>query len=171
MVEDKLTEQSPLRFETPVYERCYAYWLRLKGDRWAPAWREWDWSEISMELIPFFIVVDVTYDPLQFVYRFWGTANTRMHGIDMTRKSTAEIRSPATALATFDQYARVTESRQAVGEPYTMQSADYNNPHTRLALRMPMSNDGKRVDQIVSFVDWRDSEHLIRDDFIRVYGE
>jgi len=162
---------SPIHLEEPAYQTCYAYWLRLKGQRWAPAWSEWKWSEIPLDLVPYFIVIDVTHDPLDFTYRFWGSANTRMHGIEMTGKSVRDIRSPVTARTTFDQYARVTANREAIASAYTMQSADYHLAHQRTALRMPMSNEGETVDRIVSFVDWRDSQNLITDEHIQIYGE
>ena len=112
--DDRLSKEDHLKhssgyFDNPDYQTCYAYWRQLKGERWAPAWKEWQWSEIPAELIPYFAVVNVSYHPLEFMYRFWGTANARMHGIEMTDKTTADIRSPVTAKSTLDQYRQVAE--------------------------------------------------------------
>ena len=160
----------PAKFEDPAYQTCYAYWLRLKGSRWAPTWKEWDWSEIPSNLIPYFVVVDVSYEPLKFTYRFWGTANAQMHGIEMTNKTTSDIRSALTAKNTLDQYRRVIDSAAAMGSIYEMQTIDFHTPHAQTALRMPMSNDGAQVDHIVSFIDWRNRRKQIRAEHVQVYG-
>lgn len=167
--EDKL-RLSPVRFEDPAYQSCYAYWLRLKEQSWAPSWRQWRWTEVSAELIPYFVVVDVTYDPVDFTYRFWGTANTNMHGIDLTHKSISDIRSPVTAKNTSEQYTQVVESRATIGSLHQMQTVTFLQSHSQLALRMPMSNDGTQVDQIVSFIDWRRSYEQIKNEHKKIYG-
>lgn len=170
MAEEDYLGPSPIRFDDPAYQLCYDCWLQLKQDRWAPAWREWRWSDIPAELIPYFIVVDVSHDPVDFHYRFWGTANTHMHGVDLTHKSIKDIRSPVTAKSTADQYTQVAEAKVAIGSLHQMQTSEYLIPHSQLALRMPMSNDGTRVDQIVSFIDWRNNREQIKIEHIKVYG-
>jgi hypothetical protein len=126
--------------------------------------------ELPTNLIPYFIVVDVSYAPLDFVYRFWGTAYGTMHGIEMTNKSVNAIRSPVTAKNSYDQYAEIVEYKEAIGSTYTIQTGEHDFPHIQTSLRMPMSANGERVDQIVTFADWRSDQDDIRNEHIRIYG-
>ncbi len=160
---------SPEGFDDPDYQACYDLWLRTKGSRWAPAWQEWNWLELPVNLIPYFLVVDVRYDPLDFVYRFWGTANVTMHKVDMTGKSVDMIRSPLTRKHTTEQYMEVVENRKAIADIYTIQTVNHVVTHSQTTLRMPMSNDGRVVDQIVSFTDWRDELYDIGNEHTQTY--
>lgn len=168
---DDAVNQPTLTFDSADYQACYDYWLGLKGDRWAPSWRRWQWENLSVNLIPYFLVVDVHYEPLDFVYRFFGTASVKMHNVDFTGKSVNEIRSPVTIKSTCDQYYEVTRRRQAIASSYTIQAGEYGSPHMQTSLRMPMSNDGEKVDQIVSFIDWRKDIGKIRDEHLAAYGQ
>ncbi|MBT5353403.1 MAG: hypothetical protein HN644_13925 [Rhodospirillales bacterium] len=174
MVEDVDTGQLPMSFDDPAYQACYAYWLNLKADRWAPTWREWDWMALPTNLIPYFQVVDVHYNtegaPTDYTYRFWGTANAAMHQVDMTGKSVNEIRSLATRNQVIKQYNKVVEQKQATGSFYVLQTVENNIPHTQISLRMPASDDGERIDQIISFSDWRDELRNKSPDEIMAYS-
>jgi hypothetical protein len=163
--------RSPLSFDDDDYQACYQHWLDIKGDRWAPKWSEWQWMDLPTNLIPYFIVVDVCRDPLDFVYRFWGTALNTMHSIEMTNKSVRDIRSPVTADAAFEQYQEVVECKQAIGTLDTVQAGLHDVPHTQTTLRMPMSTDGAAVDKIITFADWRKEQNIIKGEYIRAYGQ
>ncbi len=154
----------------PDYKTCLDYWWGLKGDRWAPSWREWQWSEIPSDLIPYFVVVDVIYDPFDIIYRFWGTALVRMHNIEMTGKSTKDIRSPVTRKDTENHYNEVIRQKCAIQSDGILQTVGFDVAHKQLSLRMPMSNDGTRVDQIVSFTDWRRSLSHIKKEHDEAFG-
>ncbi|MDD9879072.1 MAG: hypothetical protein OXR84_16700 [Magnetovibrio sp.] len=171
MAKEDYLRRSPTRFDDPDYQSCYEHWLTIKGEGWAPAWRDWQWMALPLDLIPYFLVVDVIDDPPDFVYRFWGSAYVNMHGIDMTGRSVNEIRSPVTARNTFEQYAEVVACREAIGAVYAIQTGEHEIQHVQTSLRMPMSNDGRRVDHIVTYSDWRADEDEIRDEHIRIYGK
>lgn len=162
---------SPIRFDDPKYQICYEYWQHLKGDRAAPAWREWDWFQLPLDLIPYCLVVDVEYDPLDFVYRFWGTANISMHGIDLTGKSISKIRSAVTAQNTFDQYNEVIDCREAIASAYTIQAGADGPPFVQTSLRMPFSDDGITVHQIATYADWSRDHLGIQENHLRTFGE
>lgn len=171
MSEKDYLRRSPIRFDEPNYQICYEYWLRLKGDRRSPRWRDWDWFELPMRLIPYLLVVDVKRDPLDFVYRFWGTASVEMHGKDFTGLSISQIRNAATAKLTRAQYEEVVSYHEAVGSAYTVQAGEDGLPYVQTSLRMPFSDDGERVSQIATYVDWSSDFDKIRDDHLRLYGE
>ena len=162
---------SPIRFDSPDYQACFEYWCRLKGARKSPKWSEWDWFELPVELIPYFLIVDVRYDPMDFVYRFWGTASVSMHGIDMTHQSIDDIRSEPTALLTRAQYQDVVDAHEAIGAEYSMQAGNSGPNYMQITLRMPFSDDTGRVTQIATYCDWSRDRFDIRQDYIREYGD
>ena len=162
--------RSPIRFDQPNYQAAYEYWLNLKGERRSPSWREWDWFQLPMTLIPYFLVVDVHYDPLDFVFRFYGTASVDLHGKDFTRLSISEIRSPVTAQQTRDQYMEVVACHEAIGSEYKIQAGVRGLPYVQTSLRMPFSDDGEQVAQIATYVDWSRDHTKIREEHLREYG-
>lgn len=170
MPEEDYLRRSPVKFDQPNYQTCYEYWLRLKGARRSPAWREWDWFELPVQHIPYFLVVDVHDDPLDFVYRFWGTASVDLHHKDFTNLSISKIRSPLTAKMTLDQYVEVVECHEAIGSEYTVQAGETGLPYVQTSLRMPFSDDGARVTQIATYVDWSRDRDKIRKEHIREFG-
>ena len=171
MAQEDYLRRSPRRFDQPNYQAAYEYWLRLKGDRASPAWAEWDWFQLPIALIPYFLVVDVRYEPLDFVYRFYGTASVDLHGKDFTNLSINDIRSPVTAQQTRDQYLEVVECHEAIGSAYMIKAGEDGLAYVQTSLRMPFSNDGQRVDQIATYVDWSRDHQKIREDHLREYGQ
>lgn len=171
MPEADYLRRSPIRFDQPDYQACYEYWLELRGSRRSPAWSEWNWERIPYKLIPYFIVVDVDYEPLVFKYRFWGTACVSLHNKDFTGLTSDSIRSPITKEITEGQYKDVVESHEAIGARYIIQARESGVPYMQTSLRMPMSSDGDRVSQIVSYVDWSKNLKEIREDHIKEFGE
>lgn len=171
MAQEDYLRRSPIRFDEPNYQAAYAYWQQLKGVRRSPSWAEWDWFQLPTTLIPYFLVVDVRYDPLDFVYRFYGTASVDLHGKDFTGLSINAIRSPITARQTREQYMEVLESHEAVGSEYMIKAGENGLAYVQTSLRMPFSDDDKRVDQIATYVDWSRDHIKIREDHIREFGE
>jgi hypothetical protein len=163
--------RSPVRFDEPNYQTCYAYWLELKGERRSPAWSEWDWMALPPRVIPYFLVVDVHYDPLDFVYRFYGTASVSLHAKDFTGLSTKAIRSEATAKITAQQYSEVVTCHEAIGSDYKIQAGIDGPAYIQTSLRMPFSDDGEKVHQIATYVDWSRDHEAIRRSFVDVFGD
>lgn len=162
--------RSPIKFDDPNYQTCYEYWLHLRGARLSPSWREWDWMALPLKLIPYFLVVDVRHDPLDFIYRFWGTASVTMHGKDFTNQSISKIRSPLTARSTAAQYEEVVSYHEAIGSEYTIQAGESGPPYVQTSLRMPFSDDGISVTQIATYCDWSRDLQKIRDDHLREFS-
>lgn len=130
------------------------YWNSLRGERYAPSWKDFDLMALGPNLIPYTTVVDVLLDPLDFVFRFWGTAHRNSMGIEKTGKSILEQpwyrdREP------FDEFSKVMNERcplliQAI---LTISGQNWKKiPVT--VLRLPLSDDGKEVDQIISCEIW-----------------
>jgi len=140
---------------TPDARLCLDYWSDLRGDRLAPAWREFDWLRIPPKIIPFFGVVDVTVDPLEFVYRFWGSAHAQAHHQELTGKPVSAIRPQAEAESVFNQYKETLDARRPLLFANTIRTGLMKIPATEISLRLPFSNDGSGIHHIVAFSDIR----------------
>lgn len=64
------------------FKELYSYWNSRRDGAFAPAWARFDWTCLPPQLIPRCAVVDVKRNPLDFVYRFWGTRRTSVQGAD-----------------------------------------------------------------------------------------
>ena len=64
----------------PNMKTVLGYWNSLRGDRFASTWEEFDFLALGPHFIPYLTVVDVHREPLDFVFRFWGTAHQTSKG-------------------------------------------------------------------------------------------
>ena len=154
-VEATYTKTDPHASELPDVKQCLAYWDRVRGDRFAPSWVEFDWSEIPNAIIPFFGVVDVVPEPLDFVYRFWGSNHTKVHHQELTGKSVTEMLPAAESQSVFAQYRITLEARKPLLFTNTIQAGKLGVKMTEISLRLPFSDDGGAVNHIVAYSNIR----------------
>jgi len=133
----------------PDLHEAYQYWCTKKGtkDRIAPAWSDISLLDLPTVLVPKICIVDVQPDPLDFTYRYWGTAVTSLQHYDLSGKSVTRNTPPAYAQCIWDQYNLVVQKRQ----PHTFITevpleGGYSTYY--IALRMPLSADGETIDKI-----------------------
>lgn len=162
MSEGDVLRRPAEKFDVPSYQTCFSYWERLKGDRKSPSWREWDWFELPLGLIPFFLVVDVQTDPVNFFYRFYGTASVTMHGKDYTGLSVFDLPTPRDVDGSLKQYTDVVNRHEAMTSEYRIEAGTSGLPIVQTSLRLPFSDDGENVAQIATFVDWTKDLKRIR---------
>ena len=127
---------------------AFSYWRAIRGDRWAPSWPDFKLLDLGVSTIPLTIVVDVVPgDPIDFVYRFWGTANTTFIGYDCTGKS---VRDNAifNSKVLGECMMIVEERRPFVFHSKVVKPDGIFREYWRL--RMPLTVDGETVSQIVS---------------------
>lgn len=125
------------------------YWDGLRGGRWAPAWKDFHLIELASATIPFVIVVDVQRDPLDFVYRFWGTGNTAYIGYDCTGMSVRRNRLFGTKV--FGECEYLLEQRRPIVW-FSKVTRDDGVYREYARLRAPLSDDGETATHIVSVV-------------------
>lgn len=157
LVDATYTQTDPYTSESPDVRRCLAYWERLRGYRFAPSWAEFDWSEIPTEIIPFFGVVDVVLEPLDFVYRFWGTHHSKVHHQELAGKSVNQMRPMAESQSVFAQYRETLEARQPLLFTNIIQIGKSGIEMTEISLRLPFSDDGRAVNHIVAYSNIRNN--------------
>ncbi|MBC8339528.1 MAG: hypothetical protein ISR51_00155 [Rhodospirillales bacterium] len=128
------------------------YWRSLGGEDLACDWKRFDLFEVPAKLIPSTMVLDIHPDMDNNVYRFWGTIMTRIHGRDMTGKSPYELEPAELARAIRKSHEEIIKKRTWGSSIYTFERHS-GIFHKHCTLRLPLSDDGKTVSQIVMLVD------------------
>jgi len=132
---------------------AYAYWQERKGDHLGPAWRDIDLSAFPAKMVPRVCVMDSVPDPLDFTYRFWGTAITGMHRYDLTGRSVRHLTPPEYAECIWGQYRDVFEARASLA--FITEVPLETGVLTHYAvIRMPLSDAGSAVDGILSVEEY-----------------
>jgi len=129
------------------------YWNELRGRRFAPSWSEFDLLALGTDVIPHMIVVDVHRGPLDFIFRFWGTAHLNAKRFEKTGKSVRDVPQFRDDASPFDEFSRVTSEKRpfAARDPIRIPGRD-GHEILEWILRLPLSGDGAEVDKIISCV-------------------
>lgn len=127
----------------------FAYWDRLRGRRAMPAWPDFDWMRLPPPVIPWCAVVDVRQDPLDFVYRFWGTARTAFQGHDYTGWSIGDVSPKSVSEKILSEYRMIYEERRPVYFETVFEEDTSDATFKYHFLRLPFGQDGERVAQIL----------------------
>ena len=127
----------------------YDHWLELRGESPMPSRADFDPAEAPPRILPNIMMVDVSYGPLAFTYRVFGTGVADLHGVDLTGASILKIRPPAFAEMVWRQYAEVVEGKAPGLYLHKVPTkGGLLRPHA--ILRLPFSSDGKAVDIVLS---------------------
>lgn len=150
LAEVNVTIAAPDQVELPgILDEVLKYWGKLKHDRWAPSWSEFRLEDICNDTLPFTIIVDVIPEPLDFRYRFWGTANTVNIGYDCTGKSVRDNEMFSDKV--FNECRQIYEEhRPLVYYTKAIKPSGLYRQYTRI--RLPLSEDLLTVSHIVSVV-------------------
>ena len=140
---------------TPGIMSFYRYWDDLRGERFAPAWRDVHLEELDPKIVPYIVVSDVLLDPLRFLVRFWGTQHTERKGGDKTGKligSKPDFRG-TTAVR---EYEWVVRNRKPIASRDMVDLNDFGRliPFEQSLVRFPLSNDGVDVHHVISVATW-----------------
>lgn len=155
-------EFDPYRDANQDFTDCLHAWGKMRGEKLFPKWSDMDWMSFPLSLIPYFVVCDVKQQPLDFTYRFWGTAHAIVFHADYTGKSVRDVRPSEAGAVLFAQYERMLELRKPMIFIFqTLSGIDENLPIKEASLRLPFSDDRESITQIMSFSDNRqDSKGL-----------
>ena len=129
------------------------YWQAQKKNHFAPSWENFDLMALPPEIIPFVTVVDVINRAADFVYRFWGTGHVNAKGMERTGASVSDHpqdRGPEL----FSEYKLVFEEQRPIAFARRLVLPVGKLPLNQISFRMPLTQDGKNVDKIISVSDW-----------------
>lgn len=130
----------PLEFHRAVLD----YWNDLRGDRWAPTWREFSLLALPPDVIPFVNVTDITPEPLASTYRFWGTGLTTAFGGDYTGRSPIDVPPRSVGLSARGGCGRLVNEKVPHCEVKQFETLRGYRGRC-VVLRLPCSADGIQV--------------------------
>lgn len=136
---------------------CLAYWRTLGSPNTLPSWRDIDMVALPPDVLPLVTVVDIdwsrgTVDADALAYRFWGTGHVRAKNIERTgsRISEHSNRTPVVE----GEYLKVIEHRQPMAFRKNILIENPLRAVLQTSVRLPLSNDGVRVDNVLSASVW-----------------
>lgn len=133
-------EALPLTFHRAALD----YWNGLRGDRWAPSWREFSLMALPADMIPFVNVTDITPVPLASRYRFWGTGLTTAFGGDYTGRSPIDVPPKSVGLSAKGGCGRLVSEKAPHCEVKQYETLQGYRGRV-VVLRLPCSDDGAAV--------------------------
>lgn len=168
------TESSVDEIVTADVRKAVGYWNEWRGDRAFPSWSSFDLRSAPVDIVPRSLIVDVIDDGVDFRYRFFGTWLSQIHHMDMTGKCVTEFTNPTYREMILAHYRTVIAERGVrvffidipQNESFSFRSE---------TIRLPLSEDGERIDRIMSFeceIDPRNYQHdtEARDRLKKVFG-
>jgi len=143
-----LEKNIPLSELPEDLNQTWQYWRVRGGELLNCSWQKTNLEELPAPIVPFTMVIDCFRNIDDNVFRFWGSGMTYIHGKDMTGASPYEIFPSDLALALRETHLKMYDEPVASASVFGFQhTAGFNHIHT--SLRLPLSNDGKRLDHIL----------------------
>ena len=140
----------------PSTRAVYEYWDSKRRGRPMPSRADIDPNEIR-DLLPGIILIDVAHDPLRLTYRLVGTDEVEARGYDPTGKDVGEHVFAVTPAFGLETYALAAARGVVVYD-----QEPWSAPNPRLcevgSVVMPLSSDGKTVNKLMAFCDYRRSD-------------
>jgi hypothetical protein len=143
----------------PDIDRILSYWRTKKGERAFPSRAEIDPMEFRREL-PRVMMVEVTYDPLEFRYRVAGTGLFAMHGQELTGKLARELEPPEFGALIHRHYAEALERRAPILHLIELTLDHLQTSYARIIL--PLSSDGETIDRLITCEAHEDHAHELQ---------
>jgi hypothetical protein len=137
---------------TDIIKDGYDYWRRAAGDQTMPRWCDINPADIAA-LLPNIVVTHVLENPRDFVERIAGEeVLSHNHRNSMNvRWSQYPGRGPGSDI--WQQFSNIVAEHQV-----SLENVAYVGPHKDFlevqVLRCPISDDGKTVNKIISFVSY-----------------
>jgi hypothetical protein len=136
-----------------------AYWRAKKRDHTLPSRADIDPMDF-VRVLPRVMMVEVSYDPLEFRYRVAGTGLFAMHGQELTGKLARELDPPEFGALIHRHYAEVIARRAPILHLIEL-TVDYlATSYARLIL--PLSSDGQIIDRLMTCEAHEDHAHELQ---------
>ncbi len=131
----------------------YELWASVRGNNFAPRWEDFDLQSLPPQAIPYTWVVDILDDPFTLKYRFWGSGLVEVLGAERTGKEISDSSVHRNKEAE-KEYKTVIREKAPFAMIYNAKTKIPETLFYAPAIRLPLSEDGKTVDKIVSFTDF-----------------
>jgi hypothetical protein len=147
-MEELTGERLPLtELRHPVLRSAYDYWILKKGDRELPSRKDISPEEMKAYL-SIVMLIDVSYEPLDFVYRVFGSGIAQAHGKDYTGKSVRLLEPAEFSRLVWHQYLDAVNEKKPCLHGIMFSSEARHEKYHRLTL--PLSSDGLIIDKLLA---------------------
>ena len=137
----------------PKLQRLYQDWDDRRQGREFPTRADFAPDELKY-ILGNLSIVDVTYNPLNFRYRIYGTKLTNRLGKEMTNKSVDEFPSQQHSALARAHFTEVVEYRVPIAHVRYHLSNKSDSPPECEVLVLPLSDDGKTIDRLMVAFEW-----------------
>lgn len=140
----------------------HEYWEGLRNQQFAPPWSAIDLVRFPANLLPTTMVVDIHNPVENSIFRYWGSKLSEIHGCDMTSLSPYTLTPVEFGQQLLEDHKEIIEKKIPMAWHYSFLAAG-GYIHSHSLLRLPLSNDGKNVHQIIVVVDYsEEAKRLIK---------
>lgn len=156
MSEISFPEDGELRIDPairrPSHRRALTEWHRAKGRNKLPARRDLDLTCLA-PLLPQVVLLDVTRDPIDFVYRIIGDRALANFTRNFSGMALSSIPGKGPGSRVFDNLKAIatTARPRLQGVPYVGPNRDFISIES---LAMPLASDHENVDKIMIVVEF-----------------
>lgn len=133
---------------------AYAYWDDLRQGAAGPSQNAFKLDALPPKLVPRVAVVDFVGPPLDFYYRFFGTAMVEAAGKELTGKTYYKDNVQGYGFVNAKLFPIMIETRQPLFHRTIWESVRRVRLQTT-TLRLPLSNDGATVSGAVTANDYK----------------
>ncbi|HCS68832.1 MAG TPA: hypothetical protein DIW51_02555 [Rhodospirillaceae bacterium] len=148
-------QESSLRYEglSGPLRDVLEYWRGLGGETLACSWAQFDLLAMPHHLIPSTMVVNIGATMKDNRFRYWGSKMTEVRGSDRTGKSPYDITPKEVGQSFYDSHSDIIKNPRWTAHHYKISwASEVERVHS--VLRLPLSEDGKTVSQIVIVADF-----------------
>lgn len=137
---------------------CLQVWEDMKVEGRMPSWHDVSLLDFPTRVIPLIAVIDVDWDrpgPVDgdaMEYRFWGTGHVYAKNIERTGMKLTEMSDRADVVV--GEYLRVINEKKPVAFRKYIRINKPTQACLQTTVRLPLSNDGNRVDGVLSASEW-----------------
>jgi len=143
---DELTDVS--------FQEVLSYWEDLKGSRFAPAWEDFNLTQLRADTLACATMVEAIGGSAQpdFIYRYYGSGHTAAKRIDRLGEK-VRVHPHGRGQKVHAEYAQVyREARPIAYRRDLIINGETTVPQE--VLRLPLSSDGSTVDGVFCVCDW-----------------
>ena len=145
----QLTEISVKDIAGESVEAAFDYWRSIKGDNIAPSRRAFKVDELPPKLVPSVAVIEFVGEPLDFLYRFFGTHLVHVAGMELTGKRYYADNIVGFGAINETLIPELIARREPIFHHFEWESTR-GVVYESKAIRLPLSDDGENINGMVT---------------------
>lgn len=144
-----LTEVPEAEIAGELIEEAVAYWRSIKGSNVAPSRQSFRIEQLPSKLIPSVAVIDFVDEPMDFLYRFFGTHLVHVAGMELTGKRYYADHIIGFGAINETLVPELIARRAPMFHHFEWQSSRGVTYESK-AVRLPLSDDGEKITGMVT---------------------